>query len=72
LEVDRITRISFLIGIYKALHIIYGAKLADQWPSLPNQNAIFVGQTPLQFMLSGGLLAMHTVRGLLDARRGGI
>jgi hypothetical protein len=38
---------------------------------MPNQNVIFSGQTPLQFMLSGGLLAMHTVRGLLDARRGG-
>jgi hypothetical protein len=71
LEVDRITRISFLIGIYKSLHIVYSDKLADQWVSLPNQNAIFSGQTPLQFMLSGGLLAMHTVRGLLDARRGG-
>jgi hypothetical protein len=71
LDVDRITRISFLIGIYKSLHIVYGDKLADQWVSLPNQNAIFSGQTPLQFMLSGGLLAMHTVRGLLDARRGG-
>jgi hypothetical protein len=71
LEVDRITRISFLIGIYKALHIIYGDKLADQWPTLRNQNAIFAGQTPLQFMLGGGLLAMHRVRGLLDARRGG-
>ncbi|NCN71101.1 MAG: DUF2384 domain-containing protein [Rhodoferax sp.] len=72
LEVDRITRISFLIGIYKALHIIYGDTLADQWVSLPNQNGIFLGQTPLQFMLSGGLLAMHTVRNLLDARRGGL
>jgi hypothetical protein len=71
LDVDRITRISFLIGIYKSLHIIYGNKVADQWVSMPNQNVIFSGQTPLQFMLSGGLLAMHTVRGLLDARRGG-
>jgi hypothetical protein len=71
LEVDRITRISLLIGIYKSLHIIYGEKLADQWVSMSNQNAIFSGQTPLQFMLTGGLLAMHTVRGLLDARRGG-
>lgn len=72
LEVDRITRISFLIGIYKALHIIYGDKLADEWVSLPNQNVIFAGQTPLQYMLSGGLIAMQTVRRLLDARRGGL
>ncbi|HEY0846038.1 MAG TPA: MbcA/ParS/Xre antitoxin family protein [Noviherbaspirillum sp.] len=72
LEVDRITRISYLIGIYKALHILYGDKLADEWVSLPNRNLIFGGRTPLAYMQSGGLLAMQTVRKLLDARRGGL
>ena len=72
LEVDRITRISYLIGIYKALHILYGDKLADEWISLPNSNRIFAGRSPLAFMLGGGLLAMQTVRKLLEARRGGI
>jgi hypothetical protein len=71
LEVDRITRISFLIGIYKALHILHGDKLADEWVSLPNRNLIFGGSTPLAAMLGGGLLTMQTVRKLLDARRGG-
>lgn len=72
LDVDRITRISFLVGIYKALHILYGDPLADEWISLPNSNVLFAGRTPLQTMLSGGLLAMQTVRQLLDARRGGL
>ena len=72
LEVDRITRISYLIGIYKALHILYGDKLADEWVSLPNSNRIFAGRSPRAFMLGGGLLAMQTVRKLLEARRGGI
>ena len=72
LEVDRITRISYLIGIYKALHILYGDKLADEWVSLPNGNRIFAGRSPLDLMLGGGLLAMQTVRKLLEARRGGI
>ena len=72
LEVDRITRISYLIGIYKALHILYGDKLADEWVNLPNSNAIFGGRTPLAYMIGGGLLAMQTVRKLLDARRGGV
>jgi hypothetical protein len=71
LEVDRITRISYLVGIYKALHILYGDKLADEWVQLANSNAIFGGRTPLAYMLAGGLLAMQTVRKLLDARRGG-
>ncbi|NRR31160.1 DUF2384 domain-containing protein [Oxalobacteraceae bacterium] len=72
LEVDRITRISYLLGIYKALHIVYGDKLADEWVQLPNKNPIFGGRSPLAVMLGGGLLAMQTVRKLLDARRGGL
>lgn len=72
LDVDRITRVSYLVGIYKSLHILYGDKLADQWVGLPNSNPIFAGRTPLQHMLFGGLLAMQTVRRLLDARRGGL
>ena len=72
LEVDRITRISYLVGIYKALHILYGDKLADEWVSLPNANAIFGGRTPLAYMTGAWLLAMQTVRKLLDARRGGV
>src|SRR3954462_9301036 len=71
LEVDRITRISYLLGIYKALHILYGDKLADEWVLLPNKNPVFGGKSPLAFMIAGGLLAMQTVRKLLDARRGG-
>ena len=72
LEVDRITRISYLLGIYKSLHVLYGDKLADEWVHLPNTNAIFQGRSPLAYMLGGGLLAMQTVRKLLDARRGGL
>ena len=72
LEVDRITRISYLLGIYKALHILYGDKLADEWVHLPNTNPIFAGRSPLAYMLGGGLLAMQSVRKLLDARRGGL
>ena len=72
LEVDRIARISYLVGMYKALHVLYGDKLADEWVGLPNRNAIFAGRTPLAYMIGGGLVAMQTVRKLLDARRGGM
>jgi len=72
LEVDRITRVSYLLGIYKSLHILYGDKLADEWVHLPNTNIIFGGRSPLACMLGGGLLAMQGVRKLLDARRGGL
>jgi hypothetical protein len=71
LDPDRLTRISYLIGIFKALHILHSPKLADEWVRLPNTNAIFAGDTPLAFMIRGGLPAMQTVRRLLDARRAG-
>jgi len=72
LEVDRLTRISYLLGIYKSLHILYGDDLADKWVHMPNRNALFTGRTPLVYMMEGGLLAMQAVRQLLDARRGGV
>lgn len=72
LDTDRLVRISYLIGIFKALNILYSKKLADAWIRLPNSNRIFGGQTPLSYMMKGGLPAMQTVRRLLDARRGGL
>ena len=72
LDADRLTRISYLIGIFKALNILYSEKLADRWVRLPNSNPIFGGCTPLGYMTKGGQPAMQTVRRLLDARRGGV
>ena len=71
LEADRLVRISYLVGIFKALNILHSERLADEWVRLPNTNRIFRGVAPLAFMLSGGVPAMQTVRRLLDARRGG-
>lgn len=70
LDVDVLTRISYLIGIFKALNILYGEKLADEWVRLPNTNRIFGGRTPLDYMMRGGVPAFQMVRRLLDARRG--
>lgn len=72
LDADRLLRVSYLIGIFKALNILHSKKLADAWVSLPNGNRIFGGQTPLAYMIKGGVPAMQTVRRLLDARRGGL
>lgn len=72
LDSDVLTRISYLIGIFKALNILYGEKLADEWTQLPNNNRIFAGRTPLEYMSRGGVPAMQIVRRLLDARRGGM
>lgn len=71
LDADRLTRISYLIGVFKALHIVHSRSLADEWVHLPNANPIFAGRTPLAYMIRGGLPAMQTVRRLLDSRRAG-
>ncbi len=72
LDTDKLLRISYLVGIFKALNIVHGQALADEWVWLPNTNRIFVGSTPLSYMMKGGAPAMQTVRRLLDARRGGV
>ena len=72
LDADKLLRISYLVGIFKALNILHGSALADEWVQLPNSNRIFGGNTPLAYMLRGGVTAMQTVRRLLDARRGGM
>jgi hypothetical protein len=71
LDQDRLTRISLLTGIFKGLNILYSKKLADRWIQLPNENPMFEGETPLTYMIKGGLPSMVRVRQLLDSRRGG-
>jgi hypothetical protein len=72
LDQDKLVRISFLIGIFKALNILHSESLADRWVRMPNQNRIFRGRAPLEHMIRGGAPAMQVVRRLLDARRGGL
>jgi hypothetical protein len=66
-----LTRISLVIGIYKALHILYEDGLADRWPKLPNSNGQYGGQPALTLMIEGGIDGLYRTRRLLDARRGG-
>jgi len=72
LDGDKLLRISYLIGIFNALNILHAQLLADEWVRLPNTDRIFVGSTPLAYMMKGGAPAMQTVRRLLDARRRGM
>jgi hypothetical protein len=71
LDQDRLTRISILVGIFKALNILYSKKLADRWVQLPNESPMFEGEAPLTYMIKGGQPAMLRVRQLLDSRRSG-
>lgn len=70
LSQDLLTRISLLIGIYKALHILYDDNLADRWMTLANKNPMFEGRRVLDVAIEGGIPALARIRQLLDARRG--
>ena len=69
---DTLTRLSLLLGIYKALHILYpDDAFADEWIKMRNSNQMFAGRRPLDLMIQGDVEALYAVRRLLDARRGG-
>lgn len=71
LSQDELTRVSLLIGIFKALNILFNQRLANQWTSRPNSNPMFHDAPPLQLLTRGGVPGMIGVRRLLDSRRGG-
>lgn len=72
LTYDGLIRISLVIGIYKALHILYpDDNLADRWVKLPNDNPLFSGKPALSVMIDIGIDGLYKVRRLLDSRRGG-
>ena len=71
LSQDELTRISLLIGIFKALNILFAQRLANQWILRPNSNPMFNNAPPLHMLARGGVPGMIGVRRLLDSRRGG-
>lgn len=68
---DVIERISYLLGIWKALQILFpDPDQADAWLRRPNQAPLFGGQSALDRMLSGNVADLYVVRQYLDAQRG--
>ena len=55
LSQEQLFRTSYLIGIYRPLHVLHGDKLADEWVKLPNTNVMFSGEVPLIYMILGGV-----------------
>jgi hypothetical protein len=71
LRQDELTRISYVVGIYKALHVLLPEGLADRWMTEPNNYFLFAGQAPLDYILRAGIPGLQQVRSYLDAARGG-
>lgn len=68
---DVIERISYLLGIFKALELLFpDPTRADAWIRRPNDAAPFGGGSALDRMLSGNVADLYVVRSYLDAQRG--
>lgn len=69
---DTLERISYILGIYKALQILLpDDTAADEWVKRPNSAPPFGGRPALDRMLSGQVADLFVVRQYLDAQRGG-
>ena len=68
---DAVERISYLLGISKALNVLLPSpRAADEWVKKPNAAPLFHGQSALDRMLGGSLIDLADVRRYLDAQRG--
>ena len=72
LSMDTLERISYILGIFRALEILLPKhEAANAWVRKPNAAAPFGGQSALERMLSGRVADLYVVHQYLDAQRGG-
>jgi hypothetical protein len=68
---DKLERLSYIFGIYKALQILLPTiDSADQWIKRPNSALPFQGKSALDRMLTGHVADLYVVRQYLDGQRG--
>lgn len=64
---ENLERISYILGIWKALQILYtDSSVANSWIHRVNADSTFQGRTPLQVMLERKLVGLADVRQYLD------
>ena len=69
---DTLERISYILGIYKALQILLpNDRAADGWVRRANTNPLFGGKSALDRLLDAQVADIYTVRQYLDVQRGG-
>jgi hypothetical protein len=71
LSPDTLERLSYILGIYKALQILLpDPASADAWIKKPNKAPLFAGKSALEFLRQGRVTDLYLVRRYLDAQRG--
>jgi len=68
---DHLERISYVLGIYKALKILLpNQEAANNWLHKPNSAPLFGGKSALDKLMTGSLIDLADIRRYLDAERG--
>lgn len=69
---DTLERISYLMGVHKALRILFNnqPERAYEWVHKANSAAPFNGRSALDYMLAGRVIDLADVRRYLDGVRG--
>lgn len=68
---DTLERISYILGIYKALRILLPSEeAANSWIKKPNKAPLFNGKSALDKLLVGRVIDLADVRRYLDAECG--
>lgn len=68
---DQIERISYVLGVLKALRLLFADDAAGlRWLKAANTDLPFLGQSPLERMTAGAITDLAAVRTYLDAWRG--
>lgn len=71
LDRDKKERVSYLLGIYKALRLLFDdSGQALSWINRENSLPPFNGKTPKEYMLEGSIVRLADVRKFLDYWRG--
>ena len=68
LSQDAFIRVLCLISCFHSLNTAYFDDLDGWWMKLPNPDQPFEGDTPLHYILEGGLTALNEVREILQAQ----
>ncbi len=68
---DQLERLSLLLGIYKALRLLFSDDATGvRWLKATNTEPDFAGQSPLDRLLRGSIEDLYAVRRYLDGWRG--
>jgi hypothetical protein len=72
LSYDQLERISLVLGIYKALKLLFADDASGvRWLKAANTDLPFRGGSPLDRMLRGSIDDLYAIRRYLDGWRGG-